>query len=86
MRRGPADHLVLPELEPTIIQPSNCISDLGVQVVDHDVRRLLQEYRVGLVTHVLVEYDLGVGVDQCLKRENKMLQPAVDEEEELEGF
>ena len=86
MRRGPADHLVLPKLEPTIIQPSNWISDLGVQVVDHDVRRLLQEYRVGLVTNILVEYDLGVGVDQCLKRENKMLQPAVDEEEELEGF
>ena len=59
-------------------------------MVDHDVRRLLQEYWVGLVTHVLVEYDLGgvgvIGPDQCLKRENKMLQPAVDEEEELEGF
>ena len=44
-----------------MIQPLNYVTDLGVQVVDHDVRRLLQEYRVRLVTHVLVEYDLGVG-------------------------
>ena len=70
-RREPGDHLVWPEILPSrkvnsLYFPSSdhlhspqC-TYLGIQMVHHHVGRFLQQDRIRLVAHILVEYDLIV--------------------------